>query len=749
MEMKRIYDAIIQKCLDIEEKPKLEMYKKGIKDLRNSYKENICKPLYQDEYYRDCYMLAYFPYYCLLANKVVSKVSDYIQSKDLIVSIFGCGPAPEVVGVYEQFKNRNIRFNLFDYEYGWEEERKFTKNYIRNNFNNNTRFNEISGCDLLTSCTDCERLASDCKTFIKNTDVFIMQNCLNHITNEEDFKDKVSFIIDNAKNDSIFIFIDLNYDISINLMKDILDKNKKECQVLEEIKKDNIRIDKNNIPGYIKEYIFTGEKDLILKTNINYTYMILKKNTLQEIKVHNNIESTVRVDEKDWNEKNMEVTQIQKMSIEANELRKLEKYEQALELYETIEDKDENIISGMANCYRKLGKSDKSIKIINAYIKNNPHFNIDESEWFKIELVWSYRDYYLNKDYVNKENAIKAVNKILEYGEKDNEFLLRSIKNSIFTKEVIRKYPKELKNILDKIDGSENNHSTILSNSRKSRVLFNLGTLSNSKTLSKIKSHKMLNKNINTCIYYSIILCKMNVLLQLQDYQGVIDIYNIYKSLDDFHIERNMAKAVAFQGNYQEAISILNKAAIKFGKQFYIYSDIGEIYELMGDTENALKSYYKACLLVHDDKFLLSTLISISKLLVEEEKELARKHLDLCILLRKQEGWKLKSEEESLLKKLSECKPNNDIKILREELNSIWENLINKDVEIFEGIIENVLDSGNGFIRYDNGKKVFFRRSKNYNLKKDDKVTFTIEESYDRKKEVYSKAATNLKLIRR
>lgn len=104
-----------------------------------------------------------------------------------------------------------------------------------------------------------------------------MQNCLNHITNEEDFKDKVSFIMDNAKNDSLFIFTDLNYDISKKLIDDILNKTKKYCKVLLANKNGNIKIDKNNIPEYIKKYIFTGEEDLILKTNINYTTMIIKK----------------------------------------------------------------------------------------------------------------------------------------------------------------------------------------------------------------------------------------------------------------------------------------------------------------------------------------------------------------------------------------------------------------------------------------------------------------------------------------
>lgn len=624
MDLIKIYDSIIENYLKLDEIHKLEIYKNSTKELRNSYKDNICKPLYQSEDKRDSYMLAYFPYYCLLTSEVVSKIKNELVQDNLVVSIYGCGPSPEVIGIYEQLKDRNITFNLYDYERGWENQRKFVKEYIKTRFNNKTRFNEISGCDLLTLCSDCEMINFKCKKFIKNTDIFVMQNCLNHITNEDDFKEKVSFIIDNAKENAIFIFIDLNYKISKNLMDEILEKNKKNCNILIKNNNDTIKIDKNDIPKYIKEYIFTGEEGLILKTNINYTHMVIKTSKSKE----KNIKDTdhiVNIQKKEGAEKNMGISQEKSLSIQGNELRKLEKYEDALKIYESIKEKDENAVSGMANCYRKLGKSDKAIKVINRYIKENPDFNISENSWFKIELVWSYRDYYLNESYTNKENAIKAVKKIMEYGEIDNQYLLRSIKKSLFTKEVIKKYPNELKSILDKIDGSDNNYSSIL---------------------FKIKLHLKTDNNINTCNYYNIILTKMKVLLALKDYQGVIDIHEkINKELNDFHIERNMAKAVALQGNCNKAIDILNKASIRFGKQFYIYSDIGEFYELIGEKENALKNYYKACLLVHDDKFLLSTLVNISKLLVSQDREVARKHLDLCVLLRNQENWKLKMKK--------------------------------------------------------------------------------------------------------
>lgn len=420
------------------------------------------------------------------------------------------------------------------------------------------------------------------------------------------------------------------------------------------------------------------------------------------------------------------------ISKQANELRKSGNHKEALKLYETINEKEINAISGMANCHRKLGQSEKAVKLLNNYMKQNPNIDLksDENVWLRRELVWSYADYYLNENYTNKEYAIKATYRILEFGEKNNEFLLKRIKKALFSnKELIKKYPQDLKNILDQVDGSSMGYIT---------------------TLIDIKVHKKRGNNITTNIYYSLILNKMKVLSELKDYKGVLDIYNkMSKDIDDLHMERNMANAEALQENYDKAINMLNNSAVKYGKQYYIYSDIGDIYCLIGEQKEALKNYYKACNLVHEDKFLLSILANIAKLLVDKDSSMAKKHLDLCILIRNKEKWKLKPEEENLLKKLSNLESNEDINLLKKELKKHWNEVVNKDRERFEGTIIKVLENGNGFIRYKNDKQIFFKRNKRYNFKAEDKVKFYIEDSYDKKKGVCSKAATQLVIIKK
>lgn len=277
MKLNDIYSSIVSDYLKMNEIKELEKYKSGIKELRNSYKSNVCTPLYQSQNNRDCYMLAYFPYYCILTNEVTKKVDKYIEDDNLVVSIYGCGPAPEVLGVVNQLHRKNIKFNLFDYEHGWENQRQFVKNYVRNKFNVNAVFREISGCDLLAICEDCKEGKSKCKKYIKATDVFIMQNCLNHITNKEDFQSKILSIIDKSKTGAIFMFIDLNYNISKDLINNILIDTRDKCELISQGNYERIRVQKEDIPKDIKDYIFTGEEDLILKTSINYSHIIIRK----------------------------------------------------------------------------------------------------------------------------------------------------------------------------------------------------------------------------------------------------------------------------------------------------------------------------------------------------------------------------------------------------------------------------------------------------------------------------------------
>ena len=83
--------------------------------------------------------------------------------------------------------------------------------------------------------------------------------------------------------------------------------------------------------------------------------------------------------------------------------------------------------------------------------------------------------------------------------------------------------------------------------------------------------------------------------------------------------------------------------------------------------------------------------------------------------------------------------------VLRKELKKLWRDKVNLGKINYEGSVVKVFDNGNGFINFDGDKRIFFKRNKRINFTVGDIVTFYIEDSYDRKKEEYSQAATQIR----
>ena len=408
---------------------------------------------------------------------------------------------------------------------------------------------------------------------------------------------------------------------------------------------------------------------------------------------------------------------------EANELRKKGDFEAALNEYNQLKDRDIFTVSGMSYCYRKLNKSEEAVKVLNKFIKEN-QVDVKQEKWLKSEVIWSFTQYYLDGKYKKKDLAIKAANRILEL-ENGNEIILKKIKKNLCTDEIIKKYPFELLEILEKIED---------------------GKLQYNKTKSKIKRHLLEDNNVNTCVYYTLILSKLKILLELQEYDEILDICSIFKNIiDDRHIERYKAKALEGLEKFEEAIDILEKINIRFGKQYYIYTDIGDIYKKIDNIEKALEFYYKAMDLCNEDKFLLTNLLKVGNLLLEKDVELAKKHIYFEILIREKEGWKIHNNELELLDKLGGIDSTQDYEKLRKELKKLWRDKVNLGKINYEGSVVKVFDNGNGFINFDGDKRIFFKRNKRINFTVGDIVTFYIEDSYDRKKEEYSQAATQIR----
>ena len=425
-------------------------------------------------------------------------------------------------------------------------------------------------------------------------------------------------------------------------------------------------------------------------------------------------------------------------------LRKNGRYKEALAKYFEDEKWDENLwnVAGVINCYRNLNDLKTAKKVINDYIRKNGeevlYDDKKEAIWLKREFINVYTNYYLEEDYLkyknrliekNALNTLKAAKKIVEFD--CGSYSLSRIKNCLFNNEVIDKFPVELYELIEVIDYNENKY--------RQDIL-----------MSKKENERYINS-----FYVNYIITKMKLLSNFGDNEKALEVYNsINKKLVTLELERTKSKILVNLGREEEAIKLLEEGLIKFGKKYYIYSEIADIYNTIDDYENALKYYYISC---HNEKnlsFIYNIIKKIAKLTSKKDGVLARKHLNLHMLiaeLHKNDKWKLKKDALELDEELAEYRDNDidDIKELEKELRELWKNEANMNKKVYSGEVSRIFEKGFGFIAYDDGDKpeeVFFK-NKNAKLKLGDKVEFIVEKSYDRKKEEFSNIALDIKLI--
>lgn len=290
--MNNVYENILKEVYEygleeLDEK-KSEDIRENIIKLRNSYRVDTPVTDYDNEDIRKAYMLAYYPNYTLPINKIMK---DFVipeiennTSKRLKISFFAAGPAPELYGSLKALNeiNFNKRLDVFilDYEKQWEKEREVTVKLLKNMGNIKiSPLEYISGCDLRLDCKSKCVNWINCEKKVFYSDIYIMENCINHMQEDVNFDEKLRKKLSYMKNESLFIIIDLNYQNVKNVLNNIVKFNEEYVEVL--ASNINSNPDKSVldilIPEKIKQYIFTGQKGLIAKKNTNYYYLILKR----------------------------------------------------------------------------------------------------------------------------------------------------------------------------------------------------------------------------------------------------------------------------------------------------------------------------------------------------------------------------------------------------------------------------------------------------------------------------------------
>lgn len=212
------------------------------------------------------------------------------------------------------------------------------------------------------------------------------------------------------------------------------------------------------------------------------------------------------------------------------------------------------------------------------------------------------------------------------------------------------------------------------------------------------------------------------------------------------------------KGNLDQKEKIINelKHILNFKNEWYIQRDISQLYFELGKFDDALQYAIDSALKCGkiEDKWRLFYLMGL--ILKSQSKwNEAKKHISLAIKLAEKHNGKIPDE---LIMEILELKMDtpsaNTANELYIELEKYWNTVKHANMSKYMGIVKTILPNGNdGFITRDDGQDIYFMLksfidSKNQ-LQKGLWVSFNLVKSFDKKKNKESVEAINIERMNR
>lgn len=413
-----------------------------------------------------------------------------------------------------------------------------------------------------------------------------------------------------------------------------------------------------------------------------------------------------------------------KMTI-ANDLVTHNKWQEAGTIFRELWESENNAYaaSRYLYCLRKAGYPSAAIKRGKIALNQFP-----ESVYIRRELVWAYYDYSIKPDEA-KENLtqlIQAGKKILalQPDTMPKELTVFAIIKSAKQKEeweIVSQW-------CDYLDPR----------------LISAETLTTGDYKGKSKKEQWF-------------FAKVRSLIELKQWKEArswsLEASKNYPREIQFH--RWSALALGYQGQEVKAIEEFQDLILKFREEWYILQDISELYSKINQPEIALKYACRAALSQGDEKLKVSLYESIAQQSLGLNKlEMAAMTLNLCKIIRQEEGWSIKQslhQLESNIKQQFEAqqliwKTDLSGQELKKLCLKFWKNEVHSDQPRYYGIIDSLpADKKHGWILGDDGRRIFFlQRDLPRHLRQEKlKVSFLLEESWDRKRDQSSMKAVN------
>ncbi|MEA5576054.1 tetratricopeptide repeat protein [Anabaena sp. UHCC 0451] len=413
----------------------------------------------------------------------------------------------------------------------------------------------------------------------------------------------------------------------------------------------------------------------------------------------------------------------------ANELLKQQQWKEAGTLFRQVWENENNAYaaSRYLKCLRKAGYASASIKQGNKALNQFPG-----NKYIKNELVWAYYDDTIKPE-ESKENLYQLIEsaKIILSLQPDSlakELTVFAVIKAAKQKEkwdIVLEWcnvlkPEELNDEPTIIDGRRGR-------SRKEQWFF-----------AKVKSLIELElwKEARVCALAAI---------------------KVYPKEMNFY--RFSAGALANLGEEEKAILELQDILLKHREEWYIYQDLSDIYLSINQPETALKFACQAALSPGEDKIKVTLYEKIcQQSLLLGKLEMSAQHLELSKAIREREGWKVKDTLQQLQTKINQEITNQqltftqfegDITKLNQICRKYWKEILYEDIPRYCGTIESLPpNQAHGWIIDDTGNRVFFLQKDlpKFLRKENQRVSFILQESYDRKRDRKSFKAADFQI---
>ena len=216
----------------------------------------------------------------------------------------------------------------------------------------------------------------------------------------------------------------------------------------------------------------------------------------------------------------------------------------------------------------------------------------------------------------------------------------------------------------------------------------------------------------------------------------------------DIWFKWRIARSCRELGEYDEAIEYLNDI-YRFKKDWFVQWEIAENYFFMGEEEKSLEYAASAALSRGDIDKKIKLYSLLEDLLEDDDPEIALKHSYLIYSIRLHNEWNIDEGLEEDIANAGLDTENTEYWKIERELKSYWKDLKFKNQQPTFGVISRIFPHGKtGFVKDESGHSYFFN---GFEFKGDPnkyregvKVSFYIEEGYDKKKDEFKPNAVNI-----